>query len=66
MLPLHFQKQFVSLDIESSKLRLDIAEQLIEEGNTLKACVKKMHLPTFAEEQQIVEIEEKRMLFRRI
>jgi len=38
---------------------LNVAEKLIEERNTLfKACVK-MH-PTFAEEQQKVEIELKR------
>jgi len=56
-----FKNNLLPLDIVSSKITLNVAEQLIEEGNTLsKACVKKMHPPsqkkTFAEGQQNVEI----------
>jgi len=35
------------------KHRLFVAEELVEEGNSLlKICAEKMHLPTFTEGQQ--------------
>jgi len=43
------------------KHRLVVAEELVEEGNSLlKICAEKMHLPTFTEGQQKIEIGLKR------
>ena len=51
----------INEEIEAAKLRLRASDNLIDEGNTLlKACVKRMHLPTFTEGQQKVEIGVKR------
>ena len=45
----------------SAKSRLNCAELLVEEGNRLiKSCVKKMHIPTFNDGQQRIELGLKR------
>ena len=51
----------IDSDIAAAKPSLEASEKIVEEGNTsLKACAKKMHIPTFTEGQQKVELGLKR------
>ena len=45
------------VETENLKLSLSVSEKLIKEENSLlKACQKKLHVPTFIEGQQKIEI----------
>ena len=49
------------VEMESLKLQSAVSENLIEEGSSLlKTCKKKMHIPTFTEVQQKIEMGLKR------
>ena len=45
------------VETENLKLSLPVSEKLVKEENSLlKACQKKLHVPTFIEGQQKIEI----------